>query len=161
MKTWQEVKESANYSRLKQSLEMRVAKQNAILYGVIAGFCLMMVALPLALAEEPDMAALGVTVILMCMLPFPLFYIHRIFKIYAHIDDYTFTEALLDKPRGGFNRGIYFSITVKDRFGASIPVETHEIFATHGSLGPTLEEYVNRTVTVGYNNATGYVVVIG
>ena len=35
MKTWQEVKESPNYSRLKDSLELRCARNNLLLYSVI------------------------------------------------------------------------------------------------------------------------------
>lgn len=160
MKTWQEVKESANYGRLRNSVEMRVAKHSVALYGGILAFSLMMVAAPILMTEDAAMAALGITVILLALIPFPLFYIHRIFKIYSHIDDYTFTEVVLDKPHGGFNRMIYFSVTVKDRFGASIPVDTHEIFYTHG-WEPLLEDYVNKKVLIGYNNVTQYVVVIG
>lgn len=35
MKTWQEVKESPNYRRLKGSLELRIAKRNALILGII------------------------------------------------------------------------------------------------------------------------------
>ena len=162
MKTWQEVKESANYRRLKESLEMQEAKRNAILLAVVCLFCALMVAASTALADDPAVAAMTITFMLMVLLPFPIFYIYRIFKIYSHIDDYTFTEVVLDKPHGGWGRDtMYFSVTVKDRRGASIPVDTHAIFCTRGAFSPLLEDYINKKVTVAYNNTTEYVVVIG
>lgn len=162
MKTWQEIKESPNYRRLKESVEMKFSKRCAILYAVLTGFCALMVAAPTALADDPAVAAMTITFMLMVLLPFPIFYIYRIFKIYSHMDDYTFTECLLDKPHGGWGRDtMYFDVKVRDRFGAEIPTETHAIFATRGEFSPLLEDYINKKVVIGYNNVTEYVVVIG
>ena len=141
---------------------MQEAKRNAILLAVVCVFCPLMMAAPIAMTEDAMMAAFGITVMAMALLSFPIFYIYRIFKIYSHIDDYTFTEVVLDKPHGGWGRDtMYFSVTVKDRRGASIPVDTHAIFCTRGAFSPLLEDYINKKVTVAYNNTTEYVVVIG
>lgn len=162
MKTWQEVKESPNYERLKNSVEMQCAKRQLILLSVVTGFCALMVAAPIALSEDPAMTAMGVTFMLMMLLPFPIFYIYRIFKIYSHIDDYTFTEVVLDKPHGGWGRDtMYFDVKVRDRFGKEIYTETHAIFATQGEFSPLIEDYINKKVRIGYNNTTEYIVVIG
>lgn len=39
--------------------------------------------------------------------------------------------------------------------------DTHSIFYARGLVGLLLEDYVNRTVTIAYNEETGMVVVIG
>ena len=52
-------------------------------------------------------------------------------------------------------------ITIEDTEGNHFPANTHEIFYTRSIAGLSLEDYVNKTVEVGYNEETGHVVVIG
>ena len=43
----------------------------------------------------------------------------------------------------------------------SVTTKTSSIFLARGWLGPLMEDYVNRDVTLAYNEETGQVVVIG
>lgn len=163
MKTWQEVKESPNYSRLKDSLELRCARNNLLLYSVITVvFALVSVC---GIAAKPGRgtasAAMILVMTLTVLIPATGFYLYRIFLIFHHIDAYSFTEVVLDTPRTGMGRDMmYFEIKVRDRFGAEVAVETHALFSTRSTTAP-LEDYVNKKVLIGYNNATKFVAVIG
>ena len=58
-------------------------------------------------------------------------------------------------------RSFSFTVLLRDEEGTVI-TRTHSIFAYAKSMfGPSMEEYLNETVTVGYNEETGEVVVIG
>ncbi len=160
MVSWQTIKESPNYPRLKASVEMRFARHNAVLYAVMAGVSALFILL-IGSIKSPGAGAAASVMLLLFLSPIALFYVYRIFKIYHHIDAYTFTEAELIRLHSGFNRMMYFTVTVKDRSGRDITVDTHEIFAPHGIMEPLLEDYVGKKVLIGYNNATEYVVVIG
>jgi hypothetical protein len=53
-------------------------------------------------------------------------------------------------------------VVLEDMDGNKFTAYTHSIFHTHrSSAGLALEDYVNQEVTVGYNDETGEVVVIG
>ena len=56
---------------------------------------------------------------------------------------------------------MYFTVVIEDAEGNRFPANTHDIFYTHSITGLSLEDYVNKTVEVGYNTETGQVVVIG
>ena len=87
----------------------------------------------------------------------------RTFKIFRYPESYTFCKANLCNPKGGSIRDtIRFTVVIEDAQGDKFAADTHSIFTTHrGYLGLALEDYVNQTVTVAYNEETGMVVVIG
>lgn len=87
----------------------------------------------------------------------------RIFNIFRHSESYHFCKTNLCNPKGGSIRDtIKFTVVLEDPDGNKFAADTHSIFHTHTSMfGLALEDYVNRTVTVGYNKETGQVVVIG
>ena len=164
MKTWQEVKESPNYRRLKDSLELRCAGKNLLIYGIMTVLlgAVSMLSLESASVRSAASAVVVLVMTLMVMVPFTLFYLYRVFKIFHHIDAYAFTEVVLDTPRSGMGRySMYFEVKVRDRFGAEIATQTHEIFSTHIGGSSSLEEYINKKVLIGYNHVTGFVAVIG
>ena len=95
--------------------------------------------------------------------PVLVFCILRTLRIMAKPEDYFFCKARLTTPHGGpMRHSMYFSTLLEDpEDGSKIPADTHAIFYTHGSFGPTMEHYANSTVTIACNRETGMVVVIG
>ena len=93
--------------------------------------------------------------------PYLIFCVIRTARIFHKAGDYFFCRVKLANPQGGFLRSsIFFRVLLQDPVdGEKFVADTHAIFATRGPLG--LEEYVGRTVTIGYNRETGMVVVIG
>ena len=87
----------------------------------------------------------------------------RTFRIFQHPESYHFCKATLCNPKGGRIRDtIRFLVVLRDADGFPFTAYTHSIFHTHrSSFGPALEDYVNQEVTIGYNEETGQVVVIG
>ena len=86
----------------------------------------------------------------------------RAWKIFRAPGSYRFCSAKLSQPHSSrFFRTFYFTVLLETEDRQQIVVNTHAIFQGHGWLGPLLEDYVNRTVTIGYNRATQTVVVIG
>lgn len=163
METWQEVKESPHYSRLRGSLELRCARNNLLIYSIMTVvFVLVAVC---GMAAKPGRGSASAAMILVMtltvLIPATGFYLYRIFQIFHHIDAYCFTEVVLDKPRSGMGRDMtYFEVKVRDRLGAEIAVETHALFSTRSATA-SLEDYVNKKVLIGYNYVTKFVAVIG
>ena len=91
------------------------------------------------------------------------FCVVRTFRIFQHPESYTFCKTNLCNPKGGNIRDtIKFTVLLEDADGDKFAADTHSIFHTHrGFLAPSLEDYVNQTVTAAYNEETGMVVVIG
>ena len=78
-------------------------------------------------------------------------------------ESYHFCKTTLCNPKGGSLRDtIKFTVLLEDADGNKFVANTHSIFHTHTSMfGLGFEDYVNQTITVGYNEETGQVVVIG
>ena len=95
--------------------------------------------------------------------PIVVFCVIRTFNIFRHPESYHFCKTVLCNPKGGSIRDtIKFTVLIEDADGDKFAADTHSIFLTHTSMfGLALEDYVNRTVTAGYNEETGQVVIIG
>ena len=152
---------SAAIQALRGSLEMGYVRRNIL-------FCLAMLpvsGLVFLIKVNPVTGSLFwqlMGIMLLAISPFLLFYLIRILRIYRKPERYVFSKVELRRPYHSFNSHVmYFSILVENSEGRKIPADTHAIFATRGLIGPLMEEYVNRTVTVAYNEDTKMVVVIG
>lgn len=94
--------------------------------------------------------------------PILAFCLWRTFRIFQHPQSYFFCKTVLSAPKGGNLRDtIRFTVVLEDPDGGKFVATTHSIFDTHGSSVLAFENYVNRTVTVAYNEETDMVVVIG
>ena len=102
-------------------------------------------------------------VVAMVMGPIFGFCVIRTISLFRHVESYHFCKANLCNPKGGRVRDtIKFTVLIEDADGNKFAANTHSIFHTHtGWFAPGFEDYVNQTVTVGYNEETGQVVVIG
>ena len=90
------------------------------------------------------------------------FHLWQVIRICRKPDSYIFCSAVLNQPhRSDWINAMYFTVVIEDAEGNRFPANTHDIFFTHSITGLSLEDYVNKTVEVGYNMETGHVVVIG
>ena len=151
--------------QLWQSLDMAYVK----MWLVVAALCtpIMWVFFWLTIQRSPyhsteQVVMLWVTIALV-MGPILVFCSIRTINIFHHAESYHFCKANLCNPKGGSLRDtIKFTVLIEDADGNKFAANTHSIFTTHrGSPNLALEDYVNQTVTVGYNEETGQVVVIG
>ena len=95
------------------------------------------------------------------VLPVMIFCIFRIAGIFRKAESCIFRKVLLDRPMGGMLRDtIYFKVRLQRSDGKEIGAKTHAIFQTRG-YGFLMEDYVNKTVTVAYNEETEILTVIG
>lgn len=148
-----------NRSRLWQSLEMSVIKRDLSLYTITV-----VVASLISACQHTSLpAAVSWALFAVLLLPFWGFYLWRIFRIFHKAEKYDFCRSTLDRPHQFFFRRerMYFTVIIEEPDGSKYPTDTHAIFVSHGFIGPLVENYVNSTVTIGYNKETGMVVVIG
>lgn len=108
----------------------------------------------------------GIVLILLiltvCFGPLIGYYIWCIARTLRRTDAYTFHRVTLSCPHQNFwLRTMYFTVVIEDPEGGRFTADTNAIFLTHGVMSPLLEDYVNQTVTVAYNEETENIVVIG
>ena len=87
---------------------------------------------------------------------------YRMWKLFRVPEEYFFTQAKLSTfHQKMWTRGMmYFTVVINHPEEGTVAVNTNPVFASYGWEQPLLEDYLNRTVTVGYNRETGTVVVI-
>ena len=108
--------------------------------------------------------SIAFTVILCGVILFPIWlaYSWRYFRVFRKISRYTFHKVLLAQPHTSrFVHAFHFTVVLENTEKGTISTKTSSIFLARGWLGPFLEDYVNREVTLAYNEETGQVVVIG
>ena len=104
------------------------------------------------------------TVILCGVILFPMWvaYNWRYYRVFRKVHRYTFYKAILAQPHTSrFVHAFHFTVVLENTEKGTISTKTSSIFLARGWLGPFLEDYVNREVTLAYNEETGQVVVIG
>ena len=158
---FQKIKDSPNYPRLKNSVQYRFErKQFLVIAGILGAAYLLGLMVSLDLIRfEPGREGCIAVLLLMSFIILPLiaYVAYRWLRLFLHIDDWSFSEAVLDKPHAGYKGGVYFTVTVTDRRGNRRQVDTANMFS---SGEPMLEDYVNQKVLIGYNEETELVAVI-
>lgn len=148
--------------RLWQSLEMDVVRRNLIIYTLITGVTALMVSCQGSPYDDGSLHAVLVGWAVIFLLPVWGFYLWRAFRIFRKAENYSFFRCKLSQPHQiFFIETMYFTVILERPDGRKIARETHAIFPCHGLIGPLVEDYVNQTVTIGYNEKTEMVVVIG
>lgn len=143
--------------KLWQSLEMRCVRRDIILYTVsmLAGSLLTSV-----ISRVPLSGALAIFAVF--FLPFIIFWLRRACQIFRSPECYRFFRCKLSQPhQNHFVETMYFTVVLEYPDGSKLIENTHAIFPCHGYIGPLVEDYVNQTVTIAYNEETEMVVVIG
>lgn len=95
------------------------------------------------------------------LLPLWITYGWRYYRVFQKPEHYTFHRVTLSHPHANKFHAFYFAVELDSPETGPISTKTSSIFLARGWLGPLMEDYVNKTVTVAYNDATHHVVVIG
>lgn len=95
------------------------------------------------------------------LIPIWVAYGWRYFRVFRKPEHYTFHKATLSQPHANKFHAFYFAVELNSPEKGSVTTKTSSIFLARGWLGPLMEDYVNRDVTLAYNEETGQVVVIG
>ena len=95
------------------------------------------------------------------LLPLWIAYGWRYFRVFREMEHYTFHKATLHQPKANTFHAFYFTVELDTPENGRITVKTSSIFLARGWLGPLMQDYVNREVTIAYNEETGLVVVMG
>lgn len=147
---------------LRNSLEMHCLRRDAILSTVLVVLVLGIRSCtnrPYSGNDFPVALIVGAVT----LLPFWCFWIYRSIQIFRRVEGYRFYKCRLSSPhQRPFSKGaMYFTVVIEDENGTRFIRDTHAIFQSHGVMDPLLEDYINQTVTIGYNRETEMVVVIG
>ena len=157
----QKIKDSPNYPRLKNSVQYRYERKQFLIIAIALGALYLFMLPPILdlILSEPGREGGIAALLLMSFIILPLiaYVAYRWLRLFLHIDDWSFSEAVLDKPHAGYKGGVYFTVTVTDRRGNKKLVDTTTMFF---SSEPRLEDYANRSVLIGYNEETEVVAVI-
>ena len=97
----------------------------------------------------------------MFLLPIWIAYGWRWFRVFRKPEGYTFHTVTLSQPHANTFHAFYFTVTLDLPEKGAVTSKTSSIFLARGWLGPLMEDYVNREVTIAYNGQTGQVVVMG
>ena len=155
-------------SKIREKLKNSLDMVNVHLWLFVAGMvALLEGVMVLFLISGPPFGpsrwgAYGI-MLLISVVPILIFCAWRTIQIFRCPESYHFCKAKLSNPKGGRVRDtIRFLVVLEDAEGYRFTAYTHSIFHTHKSAaGLALEDYVNQEVTIGYNEETGQVVVIG
>lgn len=148
--------------KLKGSLEMACIRRELILYFLVMAAGILIAGASYGHAENAAFWIDVAVLFLVIFLPFVIFYLWRIICIWRERDQYILCRAVLSQPHQKMLlRTMYFTVVLEDPAGGKFSADTHAIFQCHGIIGPLVEDYINRTVTIAYNRETGMVVVIG
>ena len=94
----------------------------------------------------------------------PMFAVHawELRRIYRKYESIKFYQVKLTQPHSShWFRSFSFTILLRDEDGTII-TRTHSIFGSSKyQWGPIMEDYLNKTVTVAYNEETEEVTIIG
>ena len=150
-----------NIRMIKRSLDMRLCKRMLIAIGIATGLGLLY---GWAQFRKYDFLNFGLFLSMMVIFvgtPSAIWG-YRMWKLFRVPEEYFFTQAKLSTfHQKMWTRGMMcFTVVIDHPEEGTVAVSTNPIFASYGWEQPLLEDYLNKTVTVGYNRETGTVVVI-
>ena len=164
MRLYQDASKEEITRHLKTSAEVQFYKNCSVLALLVLGVTIGLYLLTIAAAGGWDLPELKLQVILIaaiCFAPLFLVYLYRIIGIFREREQYLFFRAKLSHAhRSKWVEAMYFTVLAEDADGNQFPVNTRAIFSTHSLAGMRLEDYINKTVTIAYNEETETVVII-
>ena len=150
-----------NIRMIRQSLDMKVYRRALIAYGIGVGLGVVY-GLGTFRDYEPVYFWMYLGLSGIVILPLTLIWVWRMWKLFREPEEYFFTKAALTAfHQNPWHRAMYFTVVIDHPEEGALAVNTNPIFHPIGWEQPLLQDYLNKTVTVGYNRETGMVVVIG
>lgn len=160
MAAWKEETVKKTRERLWHSLEMTYVKGHWI--ALLAVEPLFPLIFLLKGGYHEDFWSVTVIVCALVAIPFLVFSVWQVARIFRETESYVFCKTKLATPHYSYvRRAYYFTVRMEDLDGNAFSADTRPIFYPRGLIPPVLEDYVGAAVTVGYNEETGNVVVIG
>ncbi|MBQ8834773.1 MAG: hypothetical protein IJ001_07610 [Oscillospiraceae bacterium] len=148
--------------KLWNSLDLYCVRRELVLVCVVVPLVLLPSGCAAGGFREPSFWAMAATVAALTILPFAIYGLWVTIRIYRCSESYIFCKAKLTQPHGSWLRGaMYFTVVLEHPEGGNIIVNTRPIFQSYGWVGLLLEDYLNKTATIAYNEETEAVVVIG
>lgn len=157
MQRFTEIKEHRYYETVKNSVEHRHDRRTAIFVSIVT-VALLGLAIGTLSHLQQAKSIISAMMVLFVLLPYSLYCTYRAVIPFFYMDSYSFTEVLLDKPHSAGRNGMYFTVTLRDRWGYEFKAETHTIFGN--SFEPIFEDYINQKALIAYNEKTETVLVI-
>lgn len=152
----QKLKDSPNYPRIRNSVELKAQLRQALFVWIATAVMLLLAALA-GVGKTPK-STVSFVIIVLFMIPYSLYYVYRVGILFWKIERWTFSEATLDRPHLGYKNSACFTVTVRDRSGRELQRDTTNIF---GSISePVFDDCVNKRVLVGYHDETDTVAII-
>lgn len=147
---------------LWESLELHTIRRDAILSTLLV-FIILGFQGCVGSAGGDSMWIASLVIGAVTLLPFWCFWFWRTFRIFRKPEEYFFCKCKLTSfhHKPFLKGGMYFTVVIEDPEGGRFTADTHAIFAAYGIAEPLVENYVGKTVTIGYNRETEMVVVIG
>ena len=149
---------------LRESLDMACLRRDMILSAAFVAAALALSGLFGGVFRDPVYWSAAALTAALVLIPLWGYLIWMICRIYRRPDSYSIYRTTLSSPHGsGWYRGsMYFTVILEDPAdGRKTVANTRPIFMTWGIGVPLLEDYINKTVTVAYNEETDTVIVIG
>ena len=149
--------------QLRDSLDIAVLRRDLILVAGVDVLVLVIFAFTAGGIANQEFLLAAVLVCGITIIPVLGYSLWVAVKIFQQPDGYVFGRCKLSQPHQyRLSRGaMYFTIVFEYPNGEKEILNTRPIFASYGIAGPLLEDYINKTVEVAYNEDTGSVVVIG
>lgn len=157
----QKIRESPNYTRLKNSEQYRYDKRQFIIISVCFGIIFLLFLPMMILAAGSPSAAVALFYLVLLVVGYFLvwaFYTYTWLEIFRHMDSYIFFQARLDQPHIHGRGGVSFTVKFTDCHGKQQQKETSKMFSSQWE--PLLEDYNNQLVLMGYNEETDRLVLI-
>ena len=152
---------TGNVRKIKQSLDVKVYRRMLIAIGIGVGVGTLYAWVRM---RELEFVYFGIFLGVMALFIGPMagIWAYRMWKLFREPEEYWFTQVKLTTfHQKMWTRGMmYFTVVIDHPEEGTMAVNTNPIFAAYGWEQPLLEDYLNKTVTVGYNSQTGSVVVI-
>jgi hypothetical protein len=155
------IKESPHFQRLKESLDYTFEKRQVLILTITFGLIMLMFVPVLILGAQSANVMAGMAVVMLWFLTLVgiwAYTFHKWVEIFLHIDSYIFRQAQLDHPHVKGRGGTYYTVEFTDRNGKTLRRDTRAMFTS--AAEPFLEDYNNKTVTIGYNEKTDRLVVL-
>lgn len=146
--------------QIKNSLDMAVYRRELFAIAIGAGLGLFFGWLRL---REYGAEFVWIFAAVMAVLLSPAIVVtgYRMWKLLREPEEYFFTRVKLASPHQKWWRGaMYFTVVIEDPEEGTVAADTNPIFFAYGFEPPLMEDYLNKTVPIAYNRATGMVVVL-
>lgn len=158
MNTRQKIKNSAEARAYSSDLKVLTASYLFLLIFMAVVVCVCMAGSP---GYRNTVLFISLGVLTVWYVPFAVYYGVRYAALFKSPESYVFSNQVIEEfeHTGIFGNRVTFPIAVQDATGNTVKVRTRPIYCTNWKR-PRYEDFFRRKVTVGYNTATGEVILI-